>query len=96
MPSCCHPSCKMNDLINKRENLRLKFYRFPTNHERKLLWLTRIGCEQEKFKIGWKLCSRHFHENNFDPCTRRLLKTSIPDSNTGSKLIFCKSMPGMQ
>ena len=76
MPRCCHPSCTMTELTNERENLALKFYTFPENHERKFLWLSRISCEVEKFKAGFKVIPYPFHEKN-NPCTCKLLRKSI-------------------
>ena len=39
MPTCCHPLYKINDVVNKKEKLGLKFYRFPKNSNRKLIGL---------------------------------------------------------
>ena len=39
MPTCCHPLYKINDVVNKKEKLGLKFYRFPKNSNRKLIRL---------------------------------------------------------
>ena len=87
MPSCCYPNCKMSFRISKKNHLGVKFYAFPANQTRKLIWLEAIHKRIEEFKSGWRVCSAHFNEKSFDPFSKKLLRTSVPTFHSGMHCI---------
>ena len=83
MPTCCFPLCKMSLRTSTKENLKVKFHKFPIDSAEKLRWLKNIGRTLAEYKNGWKICSLHFAKTDYIPFTNRLLKNSVPNLSNG-------------
>jgi len=66
-----------------KENLKVRFHKFPIDSAEKLRWLKNIGRTLAEYKDGWKICSLHFAKTDYNPFTNRLLKNSVPNLSNG-------------
>lgn len=69
---CAEATCSNNSQRQKTSNIPgrgfLRFYKLPKNEVRRIQWVSRM-----KRQFGWKpsnytkICSDHFHDNDFEP-----------------------------
>ncbi|XP_060866336.1 uncharacterized protein LOC132942059 [Metopolophium dirhodum] len=65
----------------------LRLHQFPTNEEKRNIWLNACGLQADEYSPNRKLCSRHFDEPCYSKCGYRLKSDAIPTKYLKGQII---------
>jgi len=91
MPSCCYPDCKMSFRTITKNHLGVKFYAFPANQTRKLIWLEAWNSNQAGEYVQLILMKNHsigFPKNFFAQACQLFILVCIVYKQTRENLPY--------
>ncbi|CAK1581363.1 unnamed protein product [Parnassius mnemosyne] len=83
MVNCSINGCKNSSRTCNSTNKGITFHRFPKDPDIKEKWINLTGRQDWFPTENSRICSIHFHENDFNVTAKRcnLMKSSIPTLN---------------
>ncbi|CAI6366485.1 unnamed protein product [Macrosiphum euphorbiae] len=65
----------------------LRLHRFPTNEEKRNVWLNACGLRADEYSPHRSICSRHFQKSCYSKCSYRLNRDAIPTKHLKGQIV---------